>query len=421
MRHCLGLAGLLASGLLLLIASVTPHAALARAAEQQLSGPGQVLVMLKLPPPHFRPNGAYAGTYGDRTSAAARRRIAQGIARRNGLTMEENWPMPLLGVDCFVMRVPERTAVTDAVTRLAADPQVLWAQPMQLYRTLGATHVGNDPLYPTQPAASAWHLADLHRVATGRGITVAVIDSKVEVRHPDLTGQFITDRDFVIGHPDAAEQHGTGIAGVIGAKADNGLGIAGVAPGARMLALRACWQTGVAASLLTLCDTLSLAKALHFAIEKGAQIINLSLSGPQDPLLARLIAIARSRRAMVVAAYDPTLPRGGFPASEPGVIVVADQALPSRPIAVYGAPGRDVPTTQPGGTWYFVNGSSYAAAHMSGLLALVREKWKTTAPRIALSPGGRGAIDACATILAVSAACDCNCAIARISGGVRRR
>jgi len=381
----------------------------------------QILVMLRLPAPHFRPNKSYSGAYGDKASASGRRRIAEAIARRNGLAIEDSWPMPLLGVDCFVMRVPEGAALSDMVARLGSDPQVLWAQSMQLYRAQGSNQTQGDPLFPVQPAAAAWRLADLHRVVTGHGITIAVIDSKVDVDHPDLSGQFGADRDFVVGHPDTAEQHGTGVAGIIGAKSDNGLGIAGVAPGARMLALRACWQSRPTIAAPTMCDTLSLAKALHFAIDSNAQVINLSLSGPFDPLLARLISIALSRRVSVVAAYDPSLPKGGFPASEAGVVAVADQALPSRPVAVYGAPGRDVPTTQPGGKWYFVNGSSYAVAHVSGLLALVREERRTASPRVATAPGARGAIDACATVLPISPACGCSCTLQRALAGTTRR
>lgn len=380
---------------------------------QQPTTNRQILVMLRLPAPHFRPNTNYSGAYGDKASASARRRIAAAIARRNGLTIEDSWPMPLIGVDCFVMRVPEDTTVDDMVTRLNGDRQVLWAQPMQLYHAQGSTQSEGDPLYAVQPAASAWRLADLHRVATGRGITVAVIDSKVEADHPDLIGQFAASRDFVIGHPIPAEQHGTGIAGVIGAKSGNALGIAGVAPGARMLALRACWQVRPTAATPTVCDTLSLAKALHFAIDSDAKVINLSLSGPFDPLLARLVSIALSRHVSVVAAYDPGLPKGGFPASEAGVVAVADQALPARPSGVYGAFGRDVPTTQSGGKWYFVNGSSYAAAHVSGLLALTREERRTASPRIVTAPGARGNIDACATLLPISTNCDCSCSLQR--------
>lgn len=413
------LATLFGCALALYIAVALPMLAIARAEDMvssQQAVDRQILVMLRLPAPHFRPNASYSGPYGDEASATARRRVARAIARRNGLTIEDSWPMPLLGVDCVVMQVPAGGTVEDMLTKLAGDPQVVWAQPMHLYRTQAAAPAQNDPLYAVQPAASAWQLAELHRVATGRGITVAVIDSKVDTGHPDLAGQFAADRDFVIGHPSAAEQHGTGVAGVIAAKSGNGLGISGVASGARLLALRACWQVRPTAATPTICDTLSLAKALHFAIESDAKVINLSLSGPFDPLLARLVSMALSRRASVVAAYDRSLPKGGFPASEAGVVAVADQALPSGPIAVYNAPGRDVPTTQPGGKWYFVNGSSYAAAHVSGLLALTREERRASPPRIVTAPGGRGEIDACATVLPVSGSCDCGCALRRAVG-----
>jgi subtilisin family serine protease len=167
-----------------------------------------------------------------------------------------------------------------------------------------------------------------------------------------------------------------------------------------------------------LCNSLGLARALQFAIDHNAEVINLSLAGPADPLLARLIAIAVSRNVSVVAAFDPSLPQGGFPASLPGVIAVADESLQSLPARVYGAPGRDVPTTQPGGKWYLVNGSSYAVAHVSGLIALVRQS-SGRATRIALNRAAGGAIDACATLLGTSPGCDCSCAIDRRLAGRR--
>lgn len=412
-----GVFALCASAILPAPAGARPQDA---AVQQQTSR--EILVMLRLPPSHFRPNANYSGAYGDKASASARRRVAAAIARRNGLTIEDSWPMPLLGVDCFVMRVPEGATVDDMLARLSGDRQVLWAQPMQLYHAQGGVQIENDPLYAVQPAAGAWRLADLHRVATGRGVTVAVIDSKVEASHPDLIGQFAANRDFVVDHPASAEQHGTGIAGVIGAKSGNALGIAGVAPGARMLALRACWQMRPVAATPTVCDTLSLAKALHYAIDHKAQVINLSLAGPPDPLLARLVDIALARKAVVVAAYDPDLAHGGFPAQESGVIAVGDESLQSLPALVYGAPGRDIPTTQPGGKWYLVNGSSYSAAHVSGLVALLRERHRAAAsPSLAASRPHGGTIDACASLLGPFDRCDCSCTLARDVGRSARR
>ena len=157
----------------------------------------EILVMLRMPPPHFRPNARYGGRYDDRAAQAARRRVAAEIARDNGLKLVEGWPMPLIGVDCYVMRVPDGQSVERTIEQVARHRMVAWSQPLNSYETLAGPAVRPDPLFAAQPAASAWHLADLHDVATGRGITVAVIDSKIETGHPDLSGQFVSIRDFL--------------------------------------------------------------------------------------------------------------------------------------------------------------------------------------------------------------------------------
>jgi subtilisin family serine protease len=364
--------------------------------------------MIRQAPDHYRPTGDYSGAYGDQISESARRRIAKQIAARYGLTLIGNWPMPMIGVDCFVMIVPDDRSTSAAADQVSHDANVVWAQPVELYGTRAAAPPHRDPLFLAEPAARQWHLADLHRMATGRGVKVAVVDSGIEVSHPDLSGQFVVNRNFVAGRPLAVEKHGTGIAGIIGAKADNGVGIAGVAPGARMLGLRACWQVDRSA---TLCDSLSLAKAIYFAIQNRADVINLSLTGPNDRLLRELLKVAQAKGSVIVTAFDNKLAGGGFPAAMPGVIAVSDLALaPSRRRA-YTAPGRDVPTTEPGGRWSLVNGSSYAAAHVSGLVALMRERRRSAAPTLVSRDGG--AIDACATLLQVAGSCDCGCQVAR--------
>jgi hypothetical protein len=364
----------------------------------------QILVLLNLPPEHFRAGGAYTGVYGGGMGQAARRALASQLAREHGLTLVTNWPMPLLGVDCYVLKVqPDqgRDRTPEISQALSRDARVVWAQPMNIYRTqaAGAASGHNDPLYPTQPAAQAWRLAELHELATGRGVTVAVVDSGVDQSHPDLAGQVGVAENFIDGKAYAIERHGTAIAGIIGARADNGIGIAGVAPQATLMALRACWQESPAD---TLCSSLSLAKALHFAIAHPAAIINVSLSGPKDRLLGQLIDVALSRGITVVAATDPALPDGGFPASHAGVWAVADDSSGLRGGHVLLAPGRDTPTTVPGGGWQLVNGASYAAAHVAGLAALLRELGgaQTAVPRdqiLVSLPSGD--IDTCATLM----------------------
>ncbi|HEY2662529.1 MAG TPA: S8 family serine peptidase [Caulobacteraceae bacterium] len=385
----------------------------------------QVLVLLRLPPEHLRPHTDYGGGYGDGLGRSARNRIAGRLARHHGLTLVGDWPMPLLGVDCFIMAVPTGQSADEAASGLSSEPDVAWSEPMHLYHGQGGASAPNDPLFPAQPAARAWRLAELHEVATGRDVRVAVVDSMIDKAHPDLAGQIQVSQNFVPDHSDAPEQHGTGVAGIIAARADNGLGIAGVAPEARLMALRACWQTTAskAGDFATTCDSLSLAKAIYFAIEHNAQVINLSLSGPPDALLGRLLDMALARSVTVVGAFDRDLPGGGFPASHAGVVAVTDEISGPDMAGLYVAPGRDVPTTQPGGRWSLVNGSSYSAAHVSGLFALLRERLprgRAALTLVTVHPGG-GPIDACATLLQGEGACGCACARAQQSSAIVRR
>ena len=380
----------LACAALWLAAACSAAAADAGAAAQQ------VLVLLHLPTAHFRPDTAYSGNYGDGVASAARRRVAAELARAHGLTLVADWPLPVLGVDCYVMALPADRAPQRVIEALARDARVEWAQPMNVYRARADALSHDDPLYRFQPAAEAWHLRALHALATGRGVRVAVIDSGVEIAHPDLAGQVAEAENFADARPYVAERHGTAVAAIIGARADDHLGIAGVAPRARLLALRACWEEAPDA---TLCTSLGLAKALQHAITRDAAVINLSLGGPPDRLLGRLLDIALAQGIVVVAAVDRALPDGGFPAAHPGVVAVADE-----PTALHGAlaaPGRDVPTAAPGGRWAWVSGSSYAAAHMSGLFALLRELGAPAAASpaaAALVTLAAGGIDTCATL-----------------------
>jgi subtilisin family serine protease len=360
----------------------------------------EILVMLTMPAPHYHRNSQYGGAYGDLASQAARNRVARRIAARHGAELRESWPMPVLGVDCYVMLVKEGKPIDEVIAAVAREPGVAGSQRMTSYAMPGAAAA--DPLYPVQPTASEWKLRELQRTTTGRGVKIAIVDSQVDLTHPDLAGQFVAEENFVDGPASRAEAHGTHVAGLIGARAGNGIGIAGVAPGARLMALRACHE--VDGGRATLCSSLALAQALQFAVLHQANVINLSLSGPRDELLEKLLGVAMAQKIAVVAAYDQNRPGGGFPASMPGVVPVADEALQSLPSGVYGAPGRDLPTTQPGGGWGLVNGTSYAVAQVSGLLALASERGKRPLSASLVRASG-GKVQACATVLGGSARC----------------
>src|SRR5947207_3904815 len=184
----------------------------------------QILVMLRTAPPHFRPDVSYAGTYDSRIGRDARRRIAEGLATGYRLSIVTNWPMPALGVDCFVMAAPADDSMGQIVDQLAQDPSVESVQAMNVFNVL----TYNDPLYPLQPSANAWHLAEVHKVATGKRVKVAEVDTGVEINHPDLVGQIALARDFVDVESNVAELHGTAVAGIIAAGPGDGIGSVGI-------------------------------------------------------------------------------------------------------------------------------------------------------------------------------------------------
>ena len=385
----LSLSPLLASGAQAEAASsAAPDAAPAR----------RVMVMLRLGAEHYRAGGDYGGAYGDAMGEQARLRVARKIAREHQLRVVENWPMQLIGVDCIVMEVTDKRTLEAVSAELNGLPGVAWSQPLNEFRMQSAGQSSGQGAYNDRlSGAQPWNLAPLHRLTTGRGVTIAIVDSLIDLKHPDLVGQIAGSHDFVSpGHP-AAERHGTGVAGIIGARPNNALGIAGVSPGARILGLRACWERPYGGN--TVCDTLSLAKALTFAIETKVNVINLSLTGPPDRLLEGLVTLGLKQGITIVAAVDAQHPRASFPAFVAGVVPVAAGRLSDGEPAVYIAPGQDVPTTEPEGKWSIVSGSSFAAAHVSGLAALLRQ---LSGPGRGVSAaallGPRGVVDACAAV-----------------------
>jgi subtilisin family serine protease len=380
----------------------------------------QVLVLLELPPPHFRPDGHDAGGYGDAAGRTSRHRTAAALARANGLGLVTDWPLPLLGLDCYVMEVPASRPVADVAEQLARDGRVAWAQPMNSFRPL--SH--DDPLLGAQPVAREWKLEAMHAAATGRDVRVAIVDSGVQRDHPDLAGQIVAHADFAGDRSEPAERHGTAVAGIVAARADDHVGIAGVAPRARLLALRACREVSPTD---TTCTTLGLALALHAAIDQRAQVINLSLGGPPDRLIERLLEAALGRGIGVVAAADRAQPKGGFPAAVPGVVAVVDETSGAAPGGMAAAPGTDVLTTLPGSRWDTVSGASYAAAHVSGLLALMLEARgqasataRPVGADLVLEADGR--VDSCASLGRAGSACACACPpAARMAAAEPRR
>lgn len=313
----------------------------------------------------YRQSRGYSGT------PARIARLLDAVAADFDLTPVEGWPMRSLGVHCAVFDVEPGAAVGDVISRLDADERVESVQRMQEFELRQSNGRGywDDPYLSLQRSLEDSGITHAHRWSTGKGVRIAVIDTGIDVKHPDLRGQAVEVRNFISEDGHAADRHGTAVAGVIASVANNRQGIVGVAPGARLLALQACTQRD--AEGRGSCTSFSLARALDHAITAGSDVLNLSLGGPSDPLVARLLAKAIERDIVVVAARGDGKPGAAFPASLPGVIAVG--SVPAG-IGRLIAPGQDVLTLVPPDGYDYLSGSSIAAAHVSGIVALLLER-----------------------------------------------
>jgi subtilisin family serine protease len=313
--------------------------------------------------------------------APATRASAKAIATAYGLQEATAWPIGVLGVHCIVYELPASAARDDVIARLRRDPRVDSAQPFQSFSTL--TSEPNDPYRGLQHNLDVMDVAGAHSLSRGEGVRVAIVDTGVDAGHPDLAGRIVRQQNFVDdgARNDVSDRHGTAVAGVIAAVENNQLGIIGIAPAARVYALRACWPMPQDDSR-ALCSTLTLAKAIAAAIDSHIEIVNLSLSGPADPLLARLVEVGL-RRGMVFVGATPGAgalapgAHGTFPTNVAGVIGVDASRAPASADSVLFAPGVDVLTLVPGGRYDFLSGSSLAAASVSGGIALLLARDRT--------------------------------------------
>lgn len=245
---------------------------------------------------------------------------------------------------------------------------------------------------------SAWN------AATGGDVTVAVVDTGAQLDHPDLDQNLWTNTGEIAGNgldddangyaddvhgydfagkdadPSDDNGHGTNVAGIIGARGNNGTGVTGVAWRAKLMIVRVLDADGSG----TVYDV---ARGIRYAVANGAKVVNLSMAGPDtDPALEGAIAEAKAAGVLVVAAAGNTGAdldaKPAYPASSASdnVIAVAstDEDGALAPGSSFGArtvdltaPGENINSTATGGRYDTRSGTSQAAAHVSGVLALM--------------------------------------------------
>jgi type VII secretion-associated serine protease mycosin len=260
-------------------------------------------------------------------------------------------------------------------------------------------------------AQQAW------RVTKGKGVTVAVLDTGVDGSHPDLAGAVTNGPDFIHSvAPNPGRVHGTWMSSLIAGHGHGaGAGMIGIAPQAHILAVRTIAdpdEPGYHSFRDRPEYERSLPKAIRYAADHGADVINMSLGGPNSSMSERAaVAYAVAKGIVVVASAgndgDSKSPkkvdrdglvRLSYPAAFPGVIGVAAVARDGSPAkfsdrnssVLVAAPGSGVVGAGPDNTYWVGEGTSQAGAIVSGVAALVRAKYPDLAPALvaqALSAG----------------------------------
>jgi len=311
----------------------------------------------------------YTGAGGYSIAQSAHRQ-AQRVATTYSLKEVANWPIRSLSVHCVVYEVPDSRPVANVLAALASDPQITLAQPLQEFHTLTESKPPyNDPLYDMQTNLTALDVPHAHAYSQGEGVRIGLIDTGVDTAHPDLRGRISGSHSFVSNDNTKASsyRHGTAMAGLIAATANNGIGIVGVAPRSQIEVFEACWQLRPDADAAA-CNTFTLAQALSAALDAKVPLINLSLGGPADPLLSALVQAGLKRGVVFVGAATDT--PDAFPTGIPGVITVGSNEHDAGR-AMLTAPGTRVMTLRPEAQYDFESGTSVAAAEVTGVVALV--------------------------------------------------
>jgi len=308
-------------------------------------------------------------------SGGASARTREALARSLQLTQLDTQTFTLTGRTIERWRINGTRTVPDTLRLLARNSNVVAGQANGVYLAMQTQSTKQDVAADpgaTQYVVRKLHLLEAHRINNGDGVIVAVIDSKIDTGHPDLAGVIAAEYDAV-GTPDSAHAHGTAIAGAIAAHSK----LVGVAPKVRLLAARAFSGKGESAQS----TTFNLLKALDWVASKNARIVNMSFAGPPDVMLREMLIKANARGIVLIAAVGNAGPRSPplYPAADPGVIGVTatdaeDKLMPQAnqgPQVALAAPGVEILAAAPDGGYQVTSGTSVAAAHASGVAALL--------------------------------------------------
>jgi subtilisin family serine protease len=296
------------------------------------------------------------------------------LARRHGLARLQSQDFPLIGASIGLFRVTDRRSVETASRELATDANVRSVQPnfRYLLQEQKAAPAEGDP---AQYALAKLRLPEAHTLAHGANVTIAVIDSGIDARHPEFANAIAGSFD-ALASKEGPHVHGTGVAGAIVAHAR----LMGSAPAARILAIRAFGSSPSGAES----TSFIVLRGLDYAAAHGAQVVNMSFAGPKDALIERGISATAAKGIVMVAAGGNAGPKSPplYPAANPDVIAVSATDAQDRLFAAsnrgsyvaVSAPGVDIFLPAPDEKYQMTSGTSFSAAYVSGLVALMLER-----------------------------------------------
>jgi subtilisin family serine protease len=312
---------------------------------------------------------------------------ADALARRHGLVRLQSQNFPLVGATIGLFRITDGRPVEKVRRAFAAAAGVRSVQLNFRYWLVQNQKAALTEGDPAQYALAKLRLPQAHTLVSGANVTIAVIDSGIDDKHPELMNS-VADNFDALGSKEGPHVHGTGIAGAIVSHAR----LMGSAPQARILGIRAFGTAANGAES----TTFVILKALNYAVLHGAQIVNMSFAGPKDPLIERGIGATAARGIVMVAASGNAGPKSPplYPAANANVIAVSATDASDKLFAAsnrgghiaIAAPGVDIFLPAPDGKYQMTSGTSFSAAYISGLAALMLER------NPALKPGELRAI-----------------------------
>ena len=295
-------------------------------------------------------------------------------AQRLGLTVESQHTIGALKRTVYTFRINNGRPVADVIRQVQGAGLNAAAQPNYTYGLTQDQKSADGNLGdPAQYIVEKLQLAAVHRITEGNDVVVALIDSRVDPKQPDLAGRVIDYYDAGCGPDAPADAHGTGMAGAIASH----VGLLGIAPNAKIIAICAFGGSGGSPES----TSSKIIRGLDYAIEHGAKIINMSFAGPQDPALAQELQVAREKGILIVAAAGNAGPKSPplYPGADPNVMAVTATDQQDRlfkganqgDYITVAAPGVNILVPAPNGDVQFTTGTSVATANVTGVAALL--------------------------------------------------